>query len=58
MIFDLVSTTGMQAARLLAGTAMAGPLAPLFRHGAQPVRRGSIILYTTGIVVFIAYHIG
>ena len=58
MILDTVSSTEMQAARLLTGAAMVGLLAaPLFRQRAQQVRLATLVLYVVGIIVFLAHHI-
>jgi len=58
MILDPVSSTEMQAARLLTGAAMVGLLgAPLFRQRAQQIRLATVILYFAGIFTFIAYHV-
>jgi hypothetical protein len=58
MIFDPVSNTEMQAARLLTGATMVGLLAaPLFRHRTQNIRIAIFVCYILGILVFAASHL-
>ena len=58
MIFDQVSDTQMQAARILTGATMAGFLgAPLFRQHAQRIRLAVATIYIVAVLVFVAYFL-
>jgi hypothetical protein len=56
MIFDTVSATQMQAARILTGATMVGFLAArLFRGQAQRIRLAVASLYIAGVLGFVLY---
>jgi hypothetical protein len=58
MIFDQVTDTQMQAARVLTGATMVGFLgAPLFRHHAQRIRYAVATVYIVGVLGFAAYFL-
>ncbi len=56
MLFDQVTDTQMQAARLFAGATMAAFLAaPFFRGRATGIRIVVTIVYLAGVLGFTAY---
>ncbi|MDR3532275.1 MAG: hypothetical protein P4L90_17195 [Rhodopila sp.] len=58
MIFDQVTDTQMQAARILSGATMVAFLAaPLFRRGARTIRIAVATVYILGVLGFIGYYL-
>jgi hypothetical protein len=56
VIFDTVSASQMQAARMLTGATMIGFLAArLFRGRAQKIQLAVAGLYITGVLGFVVY---
>jgi hypothetical protein len=56
MLFDQVTDTQMQAARLFGGAAMAAFVAaPLFRHRAPAIRIIVAVAYFAGVLSFTVY---